>query len=265
MNLSRKLSVAVALSLLGAGVLGASAKAAPPAKPLPSIVLVHGAFADGSSWDRVVPLLQAKGYTVVSLHEPLTSLAEDVAATRRAIDAQPGDVVLVGHSYGGAVITEAGNDPQVKSLVYVAAFGPDANESINDLGRGKPAPVWVSSLQVDSGGYGWLPASTVAQHFAQDLSPAEASLLAVKQGPINTKNFEQKIKEAAWRSRPVFYLRASQDHMIDPEFQTATAKRLRASLTSVNASHVPMLSRPQEVAAVIMKAAAATRPTVTQR
>ena len=265
MNTFRNLATAAALTLLGTGILGSFAAAAPPSRGLPSILLVHGAFADGSSWDRVVPLLQAKGYSVVAVHEPLTSLAEDVAATRRAIDLQPGDVVLVGHSYGGAVITEAGNDPKVKSLVYVAAYAPDANESINDLGRGKPAPVWAASLRIDSGGYAWLSPSTVAQHLAQDLPEAEASLLAVKQGPINTKNFDEKVKVAAWHTRPVFYVRTNLDHMIDPELQTATAKRLKATLTSVPTSHVAMLAEPREVAAMILKAAAAIRPMVAQR
>jgi pimeloyl-ACP methyl ester carboxylesterase len=265
MNTFRNLSIAAALSLLGALIFGNAAAAAPPSKPLPSIVLVHGAFADGSSWDRVVPLLLAKGYPVVAVHEPFTSLAEDVAATRRAIDSQPGDVVLVGHSYGGAVITEAGNDPKVKSLVYVAAFAPDTNESVNDLGRGKPAPVWAASLRVDNGGYGWLPTSTVIQHFAQDLPEAEATLLAIKQGSINMKNFDDKVKVAAWHTHPVFYLRTDNDHMIDPEAQTQMAKRAKATLSSVPSSHVVMLSRPQEVAAVIMKAAAVARPMIAQR
>ena len=265
MTTFRKLVAAAALTLLGIGLMGGFATAAPPAQDLPSIVLVHGAFADGSSWDRVVPLLQAKGYRVVALHEPLTSLSEDVAATRRAIDMQPGDVVLVGHSYGGAVITEAGNDPKVKSLVYVAAFAPDVNQSINDLGRGKPPPVYAASLQIDSGGYAWLPANTVVQHFAQDLPESEASLLAVKQGPVNTKNFDEKVKAAAWHTKPVFYLRTNLDHMIDPEDQTATAKRLKATLTAVASSHVAMLSRPQEVAAVIMRAAQAIHPKLAQR
>jgi pimeloyl-ACP methyl ester carboxylesterase len=265
MSTFRNLAIAAALAVLGTGLLGGFAAAAPPAPELPSIVLVHGAFADGSSWDRVVPLLQAQGYRVVAVHEPLTSLAEDVAATRRAIDTQPGAVVLVGHSYGGAVITEAGNDPKVKSLVYVAAFAPDANESINDLGRGKPAPVYASSLQVDSGGYAWLPVSTVIQHFAQDLPESEATLLAVKQGPINTKSFDEKVKVAAWHTRPVSYVRTNLDHMIAPEEQTATAKRLRATLTAIPSSHVAMLSHPQEVAAVILKAAQAIRPRLAQR
>jgi pimeloyl-ACP methyl ester carboxylesterase len=265
MNVFRNLAIAAALTLLGTGILGSIAAAAPPPRSLPSILLVHGAFADGSSWDRVVPLLQAKGYSVVAVHEPLTSLADDVAATRRALDLQRGDVVLVGHSYGGAVITEAGNDPKVKSLVYIAAFAPDANESINDLGRGKPAPVWAASMRVDSGGYAWLPSRTVALHMAQDLPEAEASLLAAKQGPVNTKGFDEKIKVAAWHTRPVFYVRTGLDHMIDPDLQTAMAKRSKATLTSVPTSHVAMLAEPQEVAAVILKAAAAIHPMIAQR
>ncbi len=264
-HLFRNLVATAALTLLGTGLLGGFAAAAPPAPELPSIVLVHGAFADGSSWDRVVPLLQAQGYRVVAVHEPLSSLAEDVAAARRAIDKQPGDVVLVGHSYGGAVITEAGNDSKVKSLVYVAAFAPDAGESVNDLGRGKPAPAYASSLQIDSGGYAWLPASTVVQDFAPDLPETEATLLAVKQGPINTKCFDEKVKIAAWHTRPVYYLRTNLDHMIEPELQTATARRLKATLTSVQSSHVAMLSHPQEVAAVILKAARAIHPKIAQR
>jgi len=252
--------LSTALAIAATGILTSSVSAKPDAKPLPTIVLVHGAFADGSSWDRVVSLLQAKGYAVVALHQPLTSFTEDVAAARRAIAAQPGDVVLVGHSYGGAVITEAGNDPKVKSLVYVAAFGPDTNESINDLGRGKPAPVWITSLRVDAGGFGWLPASTVAHHFAQDLPESETNILFAKQGPISMKNFDGKITLAAWHSRPVFYLRASLDHMIDPEAQAAMAKRMNANVTSVAASHVPMLSHPKEVASVIFDAAAAIQP-----
>ena len=265
MNKSRRL-LGFGLALIVPWALGSSALAAPAAgKPLPSIVLVHGAFADGSSWDRVVPLLLAKGYPVVALHQSLSSLAEDVAATRRAIEAQPGDVVLVGHSYGGAVITEAGNHPKVKSLVYVAAFGPDTNESINDLGRGQPPPVWATALRVDSGGYGWLTRSAVLEHFAQDLPEAEAGLLAVKQGPINTKNFDDKIKLAAWHSRPSFYLRATSDHMIVPEAQAVMAKRMGASVTSVASSHVPMLSHPGDVASIIVRAAATSRPAVAQR
>ena len=261
MSIHRFLSLA-ALAMLGGAAQDLAAEPNAPAPVLPSIVLVHGAFADGSSWDRVVSLLQAKGYPVVAVHQPLSSLADDVAAARRAIDAQPGDVVLVGHSYGGAVITEAGNNSKVKSLVYVAAFGPDANESINDLGRGKPAPVWTTSLRVDAGGYGWLPERTVRSDFAQDLRADEAGIVAAKQGPIFMKSFDDKIKLAAWHSRPVFYLRTSDDHMIDPGAQQLMATRMHATLTSIAASHVPMISRPKDVVKVIVAAAELQRPAV---
>jgi len=240
--------------------LSATASADPTPKPaIKTIVLVHGAFADGSSWDKVTPLLEAKGYRVIAVHEPLSSLADDVAATRRAIDAQPGPVLLVGHSYGGAVITEAGNSDKVAGLVYIAAFAPDAGESVNDLGKGHPAPPWVKKLIIAEGGYASLPADVVANDFANDLPAADARLLATKQGPIAARCFDDKITTAAWHTRPVWYLRAELDHMIDPAAQAGMAKRANAKLTSVKASHVPMLSKPSEVAALILSAAGGSR------
>jgi pimeloyl-ACP methyl ester carboxylesterase len=226
-------------------------------KPPKTIVLVHGAFADGSSWDKVFPLLAAKGYNVVAVHEPFTSFADDVAATRRAIELQPGEVILVGHSYGGAVITEAGNSEKVIRLVYVAAFAPDAGESINDLGKGQPAPRWLSALKIDSGGFAWLPPEIIATEFAQDLPPTEVRLLASKQGPILTRNFDAKITNAAWKAKPTSYLQTTEDHMIAPRAQAFMAKRMNATVTSVSASHVAMLSKPKDVAAAILQAAAA--------
>lgn len=246
------LSIAACLVAFASG-----ARAQTPAKVQKSIVLVHGAFADGSSWDKVVPLLQAKGHTVIAVHEPLSSLADDVAATKRAIDTLPGEVILVGHSYGGAVITEAGNNSKVVGLVYVAAFGPDAGESVNDLGKGKPAPSWQAALKVDAGGYAWLPGEVVAKDFAQDLPPAQTKLITVKQGPIALKCFDDKIKVAAWKTKPSWYLRASEDHMIDPAAQALMAERMKATTTSIRSSHVPMVSKPAEVAKLILAAAAA--------
>lgn len=236
-------------------VLGATAHADPSGKAPTTIVLVHGAFADGSSWDRVTPLLEARGYKVVAVYDPMSSLADDVAATRRVIDAQPGPVVLVGHSYGGAVITEAGNDSKVTALVYVAAFAPDSGESINGLGQGQPPPPWVTELVVDSGGFASLPAEVVASDFAQDVTPAEARLLTAKQGPIALRCFDDRIARAAWHTKPTWYVRAEADHMIDPGAQAVMARRANAKLTSVRASHVVMLSRPREVAAAILAAA----------
>jgi len=236
-----------------------SPEPAEAAAPLKSIVLVHGAFADGSSWDQVVSLLQAQGYNVVSVHESLTSLAGDVAITKRAIDAQPGEVILVGHSYGGAVITEAGNDPKVKGLVYVAAFAPDSGESITDLGKGQPPPPWMTSMKVDSAGFASLPQATVIGDFAQDLPMTKARILAAKQGPIFTGCFNEKIKTAAWHTKPVWYIKATLDHMIAPQAQTAMAQRMNAVVTSAPASHVAMISKPNEVAGVILAAANSDR------
>jgi pimeloyl-ACP methyl ester carboxylesterase len=238
---------------MGVGVLLVSAPVmAGPSKP--TIVLVHGAWADGSSWDKVVPLLQAKGYDVVAVKEPLSSLPDDVAAVKRVIDAQPGDVVLVGHSYGGMVITEVGNDPKVKQLVYIAAFGPDVGESVNDIGKAGPPPDWAPSLKVNDG-YSWLPADTVAKDFAQDLPKADQALLAVKQGWTATKAFDGKTTTAAWKTKPSWFIVAENDRMIPPAAEEQMAKRMKAKVTKVKSSHVAMLAKPKEVAAVIVDAA----------
>jgi len=253
---ARHMKSLAALAVTSTLALGAGSAVADTAKP--TIVLVHGAFADGSSWNKVIPLLQAKGYTVVAVHDPLSSLPDDVAQTTRAIDAQPGDVILVGHSYGGFVISDAGNDPKVKALVYVAAFAPDVNESITDLGKGQPVPPWQPLLKVDSGGYATLPTDAVLKYFASDLAPAEAKNVAATQGPISTSVFTAKLKSAApaWKSKPSWYVRAESDQMIDPNGQAAMAKRANATVTSVKASHVVMLSHPADVAKVILAAAA---------
>jgi pimeloyl-ACP methyl ester carboxylesterase len=247
-------SVLLAGSAFATGAAHADPPAAPPAAR--TIVLVHGAFADGSSWDKVVPILQAGGYNVVAVHEPLSSLADDVAATRRVIEAQPGPIVLVGHSYGGMVITEAGNSDKVSALVYVAAFAPDGGESANDLGKGAPPPPWAAKLIPDSAGFLTIPLDVVTKDFAPDVTPAEQKLIAVKQGPINGKAFGEKVTTAAWKTKPSWYVRAEQDHMIPPAGQELMAKRAGSKLTTVKgASHVVMVSRPKDVAAVILAAA----------
>lgn len=253
------LRLALATSLALAGSAG-SVLAAPSApKPVKTIILVHGAFADGSSWDGVAPILQSKGYNVVAVHEPLSGLADDVAATQRVIEAQPGPVLLVGHSWGGVVITEAGNSDKVAGLVYVAAFAPDAGESVADLGKGSPPPPWAAKVIVDSAGFLTLPAETVTKDFAQDVSPATAKLITYKQGPILNKAFADKVKTAAWKAKPSWYVRADEDHMIDPNAQAAMAKRANAKVTNLHASHVPMVSKPAEVANAILDAAAGKR------
>lgn len=237
----------------------AMAQKAPPAKAAsnakPTIIMVHGAFADGSSWDKVVPLLQAKGYNVVAVHQPMLSADDDVAAVKRAIEAAPGKVILVGHSYGGYVITEAGANDKVAGLVYVAAFAPDANESITSIGKSLPQPEWQKTMIVDSGGFATLPVESVMKNFAQDLPAAEQRVIAVKQGPIPVKAFDATVTNPAWKGRPVWYIRSAQDRMIDPKGQAMMAQRMKAKTTNLEASHVAMLSKPKQVAAVILQAA----------
>src|SRR5258705_7619417 len=155
----------------------APAPAAGPTDPVKNIVLVHGAFADGSSWSKVIPILQAKGFNVTAVQNPLTSFADDVAATNRALSAQTGPVILVGHSWGGVVITEAGVDPKVVGLVYVAAFGPDAGEVVGDLGKAYPPPPALAAPIVDAQGFMTLSPDAIVKHFAQDLPAAEARVV----------------------------------------------------------------------------------------
>jgi pimeloyl-ACP methyl ester carboxylesterase len=220
----------------------------------PSIVLIHGAFADGSSWADVIPALQAEGYNVIAVQNPLTSLADDVAAAKRAIEEQPGKVVLVGHSWGGSVITQAGDNDKVAALVYVAAFAPDIGESSVDTGKGFPQPPGLANPVV-SGGFMRLSPEATAKHFAQDLPAAKTKVMAATQGPVATKCFDEKLTVAAWKTKPSFYIVAENDHMIAPEAERSMAKRMNATTTTLPTSHVAMLAKPKEVAAVILSAA----------
>ena len=233
--------------------------AAAPGKPQKTVVLVHGAFADGSSWEKVIPLLQAKGLQVVAVQNPLTSLADDVAATRRALDASTGPVILVGHSWGGTVITEAGAHDKVAALVYVAAFAPDAGQSSSDLGKDGPPPPGLANIRPDSAGFLFLTPDTVARDFAQDLPAAQTAVMAVTQGPIFGKNFDEKVSNAAWKSKPSWYIVAEKDRMFQPDLERAMAKKINAKTTALPTSHVPMLSRPNDVAKVILAAAEAVK------
>jgi pimeloyl-ACP methyl ester carboxylesterase len=224
-----------------------------------AVVLIHGAFADGSSWDKVIPLLQAKGLKVVAVQNPLTSLADDVAAGKRAIDAQSGPVILVGHSWAGTVITELGDDPKVAALVYVAAFAPDVGESTSDLGKGGPPPPGAASIRPDAAGFLYLTPEGVAKDFAQDLPAAQTKVMAVTQGPIFAKTFDEKVSKAAWKSKPSWFIVAEKDRMIQPDLERAMAKKINAKITALPTSHVAMQSRPNDVAAVILAAAAAVK------
>ena len=233
--------------------------AAAVGEPQKTVVLVHGAFADGSSWEKVIPLLEAKGLRVVAVQNPLTSLADDVAATRRAIDAQTGPVILVGHSWGGTVITEAGAHDKVAALVYVAAFAPDAGQSSNDLGKDGPPPPGLASIHADSAGFLSLTPEGVARDFAQDLPAAQTAVMAVTQGPIFGKSFDERVTTAAWKTKPSWFIVAEKDRMIQPDLERAMAKKINAKTTVLPTSHVPMLSRPSDVATVILAAAAAVQ------
>jgi pimeloyl-ACP methyl ester carboxylesterase len=228
-----------------------------------TVVLVHGAFSDGSSWEKVIPLLEARGLHVVAVQNPLTSLADDVAATKRVIDAQKGPVILVGHSWAGTVITEAGASEKVAALVYVAAFAPDVGESSSDLGKAAPPPPGLSSVHSDSAGYLYLSPEGVAHDFAPDLPAAKTKVMAVTQGPIFGKAFAEKVANAAWKTKPSWYVVAEKDRMIQPDVERAMAKKINATVTSLPTSHVPMLSRPKEVAAVILAAAGSSTSKVT--
>jgi pimeloyl-ACP methyl ester carboxylesterase len=220
-----------------------------------NVVLVHGAWGDGSNWSKVIPLLEAKGLHVVAVQNPLTSLADDVAATKRAIALQDGPVLLVGHSYGGVVITEAGNDPKVVALVYVAAFAPDAGQSAGDLGKEFPTPPGLSQLRPDSSGFLSLTASGISDDFAQDLSSAEKDLLIATQHPTSGAALGGKVTTAAWKSKPSWYVVAQNDRMISPQFEEAMAKQIKAKSISVTSSHLAMLAKPVEIANFIAVAA----------
>jgi len=224
-----------------------------------NIVLVHGAFADGSSWSKVIPLLQAKGYKVTAVANPLTSFQEDVAATKRAIAAQDGPVILVGHSYGGVIITEAGNDPKVVGLVYVAAFAPDAGQSIVDISKGFPKPIGLEKVAPLADGFLLLTPDGIATGFAQDLSKEEQALLTAVQPETHGSIFAAQPTQAAWHSKPSWYIVASNDHMIDPGQEASMAKQMKATTTTLPSSHVAMLSHPKEVAKVIEDAAAGAK------
>jgi pimeloyl-ACP methyl ester carboxylesterase len=230
------------------------------AAPVKNIVLVHGAFADGSSWSKVIGILQAKGYHVVAVQNPLTSLADDVAATRRALALQDGPSILVGHSWAGVVITEAGTDPKVAGLVYVAAFAPDVGETVGELGKNYPPPPSFAAPIVDPQGIMSLPDDAVVKHFASDLPPAEARLVYATQGPIHVSAFSSQVTSAAWKVKPSWYVVSKLDGAIAPDEERFFAKRMKATTTELQASHLPMLSKPKEVAAVIIDAAQKAAP-----
>ena len=234
---------------------GAFAQANSP-QQVRNIVIVHGAWADGSSWSKVIPLLQAKGLHVVAVQNPLTSLADDVAATKRAIALQDGPVLLVGHSYGGVVITEAGNDPKVVGLVYVAALVPSDGESVGSVTKPFPPAPLGREVRADAEGFLTVTPKGIAEDFAQDLPDNEKQLLTATQGPTAAAVFGATVTTAAWKTKPSWCVIASNDRAVSPELEKAEAAAIKATSITVPSSHVPMLSHPKEVADLIEQAAA---------
>lgn len=221
-----------------------------------NVILVHGAWADGSSWARVIPLLAAKGFTVTAVQLPLSSFEADVGTVRRAIALAEGEIVLVGHSYAGAVIGEAGNEAKVARMVYIDAFAPDAGESAGSLmAQFESAPIGAE-IRPDAEGFLTLSRTGVFELFAQDLDDAEKALVHATQGPVNGAALGGTLTAAAWRTRPTFYLIGDQDHAIPAVEQARMAARMNATVAHVTASHVPMLSQPGVVADFIATAAA---------
>jgi pimeloyl-ACP methyl ester carboxylesterase len=220
----------------------------------PTIVFVHGLWADGSSWSKVINPLVDKGYKVISVQNPTTSLADDVTATKRAIDRADGDVILVGHSWGGSVITEAGADQRVKGLVYVAAFAPDKGETAGSLAE-SAAPTILGGFVQNANGYLTLSREGVAKGFAGDLSPKEQDVVFAVQQPASKSVFGDVGVNAAWRTKPSWYVVASEDNAINPELEKGMAERANAKTTVLKSSHVAMLSKPNEVLDVILDAA----------
>ena len=220
-----------------------------------NIVLVHGAFVNASSWSKVIPLLEAKGLHAVAAQIPLTSFADDVAATRRAIALQEGPVLLVGHSYAGAVITEAGNDPKVAGLLFVAAFAPAEGESVSDIAKTYPPAPGSTEVRPDNFGYLTLTGRGMDEDIAEDLSPSERKVLTATQGPTAAADFGAKVANAAWKSKPSWYVVAGNDRMVPPKLQQDTADRMKAKSITLPSSHIVMLSHPRELASFIEKAA----------
>jgi pimeloyl-ACP methyl ester carboxylesterase len=222
---------------------------------MPTIVLVHGGFVDGSGWEGVYQILRRSGHHVAIVQNPTLSLADDVAVTRRVLDQQPGNIVLVGHSYGGAVITEAGNHPKVAALVYITAFAPDGGESVNTLIADPPPGAPVPPILPPEDGFLFLDRDKFAASFAADVEPDLAAFMADSQVPWGVEALAGAVSEPAWRDKPTWYLIATEDRMIPPDAQRFMADRAKATQIEAAGSHAIYVSRPEAVAEIIETAA----------
>jgi pimeloyl-ACP methyl ester carboxylesterase len=230
----------------------ASAQTAPKTK---NVVFVHGLFADGSCWSKVIARLQQKGVSCTSVQNPLTSLPEASEAARRAIAAQPGPMVLVGHSFSGMIVTEVGLEPKITALVYVAARAPDAGEDYTALAKKFPTPPAAAGIVFD-GDWGRLSEQAFLHDFAGDLPAEEARVLYAVQQPFKKSLTADKTTNAAWRSKPTFYAVSTQDRTIDPDLERFMAKRMGATTIEIEASHLALISQPDAVTNLILKALA---------
>jgi pimeloyl-ACP methyl ester carboxylesterase len=230
-------------------------------KAATTIVLVHGAWADGSSWNKVIPLLQAKGLNAVAVQLPLTTIDDDLAVTKRMIATIEGPIVLVGHSWGGMAVTQAGDDPKVAALVYVSAFAPDIGESGSSLIGAHPTPPALSTVVTDSAGFTYQTVEGMVSNVAPDLPEADARVLAVTQGRLAGVAFGQTATAAAWKTKPSWFIVTVDDRVVNVELQRAEAARMAARVTVLHASHMSLLSQPGSVAAVIEEAAEVVKPT----
>jgi pimeloyl-ACP methyl ester carboxylesterase len=254
-NVMTKLyQVAALASLLMGATLNAAAAGPAPQTGIKNVVLVHGAFADGSGWEAVAKILEKDGYTVSVAQPPETSYADDQKYTKAAIDAMGGPVVLVGHSYGGSIITEAGNHPKVAALVYIAAFALDDGESCASIETAVPQA--SKAFKPDSNGNWWIEQEHFAADFAADVPPAVSQFMAVSQVPISTDAFTHKVTNPAWKNKPTSYMVAAEDRSINPDQERMMAKRAKAKTVEVKASHVAYMSHPKETAKLIEEAAA---------
>ena len=223
---------------------------------LPNIVLVHGAWADGSSWNDVTERLQADGYRVTAPQFPLTSLTDDVARLRQVLARQDGPTVLAGHSYGGQIMTALGTDaPHARALAYVAAFGLDSGESIGALLAQEPPTAALAHLSVDSQGYSWIPEDDYINHFAADVDPVRAKVMHATQQPLPTSALEDVMTEPAWRVLPSWFLVASDDRAIPPRAERQFATRMGATIVDIPSDHVAMVSHPEAAVGLIKTAA----------
>jgi len=238
-----------------AGEAGGGAAQTAPSTAIKNIILVHGGFVDGSGWEGVYKVLSKDGYKITVVQNPTTSLADDVAVTRRAIAAQDGPVILVGHSYGGVVITESGNDPKVKGLVYIAAFAPDAGESVSSLIANPPPGAPVPPILPPQGGFLFLDREKFPASFAADVEPAQAAFMADSQVPWGVAALDGKVSSPAWKSRPSWYLVTKDDRMIPAAAERQMAARAKATEVETAGSHAIYVSNPQIVADVIEQAA----------